>query len=455
MTKPLCIVILAAGKGSRLKSSKPKVCHKLAGLSLLARVIQTAKALNPSQCIVIAGYGYEHVQKICEKEQITIVRQKEQLGTAHAVACVLPELKQDSNILVLYGDVPLISVAILQKLLTNLDDNVGLILGQKVNPFGYGRVVRDDKHNVTQIVEQKDATDKQRKIKQIFSGIMAIPSDKFEKWYPQIKNDNAQNEYYLTDMVALAVQDKHPIKDILSEQDYEIQGVNDRLQLAQLERQYQQNMAQEFMRQGVTFCDWNRVDFRGVVTIGRDCIIDINVVLENTKVGVNTKIGANCVINNTTIADNVIIEPFTHIDGAIIESQCCIGPYARIRPNTHLKPKVKIGNFVEVKKSIVDSDSKINHLSYIGDSLIEASVNIGAGTITCNYDGVNKHQTIIKEGAFIGSGTQLIAPITIGKNATVGAGSTITKDAQANSLVLTRADQKTILEWNSNKKVKI
>ena len=443
------VVILAAGKGTRMRSAKPKVLHQIGGVSLLQHVLNTVEELNHAIPLVI--YGHEGEQVIADTiHQGEWIEQKEQRGTGHAVQQALPHIEQDDTVLILYGDVPLIQSETLNRVLNHaLNGNVGLLIYSMDDPTGYGRVVCDEKGNVQKIVEQKDATEDELSIKDINSGILSVPGDKLHQWLGELQPNNAQGEYYLTDIFHMAVRDGVSVNTESVSDEAEITGVNDKVQLAQLERDYQLRCVEELMRQGVTFFDPKRFDLRGKVKhLGEDVSIDINVVLEGViSIGNNVSIGPNCVIKNSSIADNVQILANSVLEDAELGQHCTIGPFARVRPGSILSDHVKIGNFVETKNVAISSASKVNHLSYIGDAIVGANVNIGAGTITCNYDGANKHQTIIKDGAFIGSDTQLVAPVVVGENATVAAGSTITKDAPDCQLTLSRVHQFSKTDW--------
>ena len=453
--KPLNIVILAAGKGTRMHSNKPKVLHEIGGKPILAHVIDCAKALSPEKIIVVYGYGGETVREAFAHENIDWVNQAEQLGTGHAVQQAAPYLDADANSLILLGDVPLVDVDACKKLIENANDQLAILSFNKTDPTGYGRIVRES-HHVTAIVEHKDATDVQRQITEVNTGIMAMPNIHLKSWLSRLSNDNAQGEYYLTDIVALAVKDKINVIAEITADEWSVTGINSKLDLNQIERIYQTRIAQRLLQQGVTLKDASRLDVRGVLNCGRDVEIDVNCVFEgNVTLGDNVKIAANCVIKQATIAAGTHIAAFTHIDSTEIGENARIGPYARLRPGTTLAAETHVGNFVELKNAQVDIGSKINHLSYVGDSTVGKDVNIGAGTITCNYDGANKFRTIIEDGAFIGSDSQLIAPVTIGKNATIAAGSTITKNAPADALTFCRAkEQKTIAGWKRPQKIK-
>ena len=452
----LNIIILAAGKGTRMHSNTPKVLHEIGGQSILAHVIDCAKALNPSKIIVVYGYGGEIVREAFSHENITWVNQAEQLGTGHAVQQALPFLDADAQSLVMLGDVPLVDVAACKALIEQANNKLAILSFNKADPTGYGRIVRADNQNVIAIVEHKDATVAQRDIVEVNTGIMAMPNVYLTKWLSQLTNNNAQGEYYLTDIVALAVQQGVDVVAEITDDEWSVTGINSKTDLSAIERVYQARIAQKLLLQGVTLKDPARLDVRGSLSCGKDIEIDVNCVFQgNVTLGDNVKIAANCVIKNTTIKTGVQIAPFTHIDDTEIGENSRIGPFARLRPGTKLAADTHIGNFVELKNSQVDVGSKINHLSYVGDTTVGKQVNIGAGTITCNYDGANKFRTVIEDGAFIGSDSQLVAPVTIGKNATIAAGSTITRDAPADALTFCRAkEQKTIVGWKRPIKIK-
>ena len=454
MTK-LNIVILAAGKGTRMHSNLPKVLHQVGGKAILGHVIDCAKALNPTNIIVVYGFGGEVVREAFANEEITWVKQAEQLGTGHAVQQAVPYLDNSAQTLILLGDVPLIDISACQKLIDSAQQNLAILSFNKADPTGYGRIVRHQ-NNVTAIVEHKDATDIQRAIKEVNTGIMAMPSVHLVKWLSQLNNKNAQGEYYLTDIVAFAVADGVDVLAEITLDEWSVTGINSKVDLAQIEREHQKRYAQKLLQQGVTLKDPARLDIRGHLVCGRDVQIDVNCVFEgNVNLGDNVNIGANCVIKNASIGEGTQIAAFTHIDDTMIGQNNRIGPYARLRPGTVLQNDAHVGNFVELKNTQVDVGSKINHLSYVGDATVGKQVNIGAGTITCNYDGANKFRTVIEDGAFIGSDSQLVAPVTIGKNSTIAAGSTITKDAPADALTLCRArEQKTVLGWKRPQKIK-
>lgn len=449
------VVILAAGQGTRMKSSLPKVLHPLAGKPLVQHVINASKKLNPEIINVVYGHGGEQVQQQINDPEINWVLQPEQLGTGHAVDQVTGQLKDEQLVLILYGDVPLIKVETLTELLEQAKDGFSLLTVHLDNPQGYGRIVRNKDGLVENITEEKDASDDIKKINEVNTGILAVKADLLKTWLAKLDNNNAQKEYYLTDVIAMAVKDGFKIETTQPDNEYEVMGVNNRIQLSELERYYQQEQANELMAGGITLADPTRIDIRGELSHGQDISIDINTVIEgNVSIGNNVSIGANCVIKDSKIADDVVILPMSILDNASVGKGSKVGPFARLRPGAVLSEKTHIGNFVEIKKSFVGLGSKVNHLSYIGDSMVGKGVNIGAGTITCNYDGANKHQTIIEDNVFVGSATQLVAPVKIGKNATIGAGSTITIDVNENELAITRVKQKSISDWTRPVKVK-
>ena len=441
------VVILAAGQGTRMKSSKPKVLHELAGVPLVQHVINTSIELKPSKINVVYGHGGDQVQQ-CVTGDVNWVQQVEQLGTGHAVAQAKDSFKQDEIVLVLYGDVPLIKMETLADLIKLSSDGIALLTVHLENPQGYGRIVRNSTGKVENITEEKDASDEIKKIHEVNTGIMAVKAELLKGWLGQLNNSNAQQEYYLTDVIAMAVKDNYTVHTTQPDNEQEVMGVNNRVQLADLERHYQQDQAIKLMNAGITLADPSRIDIRGNITHGQDIYIDINTVFEgDVSIGNNVTIGANCVIKDTKIADDVEILPMSILDSASVGKGARVGPYARLRPGAVLSDDTHVGNFVEIKKSFIGTGSKVNHLTYIGDSLVGKKVNVGAGTITCNYDGANKHQTIIGDNAFIGSATQLVAPVKIGKNVTIGAGSTITSDVDDDELAITRVKQKSIKGW--------
>jgi bifunctional UDP-N-acetylglucosamine pyrophosphorylase/glucosamine-1-phosphate N-acetyltransferase len=449
----LSIVILAAGQGKRMHSRLPKILHKLAGKPLLEHVLDKASQLT-AKPIVIYGHQGEEVKNAFSQFDITWVEQKEQLGTGHAVLQALPHIPENNRVLILYGDVPLISIATLKKFIdTTPVDALGIITATFPDSSGFGRIIRNSHNKIIRIVEEKDASEAERATREINSGIYLIPAHFLQKTLPQLSNNNEQKEYYLTDLISHAVKENRDTCSIQPEYFQEVAGVNDRIQLAALELFHRRCAVEKLMKQGVTFIDPNRFDLRGEFITGQDVVIDINVIIEgNVTIGNNCTIGANCILRDTIIADDVEIKANSIIEGADIAEKCVIGPFARIRPGTELSPEVHVGNFVEIKKSIVGNGTKICHLSYIGDSEIGRQVNVGAGTITCNYDGANKHKTIIGDHAFIGSNSALIAPIMIGENATIGAGSAINEDAPANQLTICRGQQRSIAHWQRPRK---
>ncbi len=445
----LSIIILAAGQGTRMRSGLPKVLHPLAGRSLLGHVIETARTFAGADIHVVVGHGAGQVRTAFPDADIHWVIQDQQLGTGHAVAQVLPGIADDRAVVVMYGDVPLIRHATLAALLADaIRGEIGLLTAELDQPAGYGRIVRDDHGQITAIIEEKDASDAQRLIREINTGFMAAPADRLRGWVAALDNNNAQGEFYLTDVIALAVRDGVKVGTVTTQDPHEILGVNDRMQLAELERCYQRQQAETCMQSGVTLIDPARFDLRGTLQAGEDVVIDVNAVLEGEVVlGDRVAIGPNVVLRDTRIGADVTVLANCVIEEATIGSGVRIGPFSRIRPETRLADHAHVGNFVEIKKSDVGQGSKINHLSYIGDTTIGSSVNIGAGTITCNYDGANKHRTVIGNDVFIGSDTQLVAPVEVKDGATIGAGSTITRDAPADELTLSRAPQETRKGW--------
>ncbi len=442
------VVILAAGMGKRMQSDLPKVLHALAGKPLLSHVIDTARQLSPSRCCVVYGHGGDKVPTQLAADDLQFVLQEPQLGTGHAVMQAVSKLNEDQPTLVLYGDVPLTTVATLRTLTAKAgNDKLAILTIAMDDPTGYGRIVRDQ-NKIVRIVEQKDATDLERQIREVNTGIVVAPTRQLKDWLSRLSNHNAQGEYYLTDIISLAVSDNVIIESAQPSHAWETLGVNSKVQLAELERIHQLNLAHQLLEQGVTLADPARIDIRGELHCARDVSIDIGCVFEGqVYIGQGVSIGAYCVIKNSRIADNVNIKPFTHIDDASVGNDSQIGPYARLRPGTALGPDVHVGNFVEIKNSEFGAHSKANHLAYVGDTTVGSRVNIGAGTITCNYDGANKHRTVIEDDAFIGSDTQLVAPVTVGRGATIGAGTTLTKDAPPDSLTVSRARQTTIAGW--------
>ncbi len=448
-------IILAAGQGTRMKSARPKILHKIADRPLLQHVYDMSKQLLDNSISIIYGHGAEQVLDELKQLDVNWVEQKQQKGTGHAVQQAVDFISDEDTVLILYGDVPLLKLTTVEKLINLVDDKtLALLTVILEDPMGYGRIIRDANHQVKKIVEEKDATAEQKLVTEGNTGILAVKGKPLKKWLNNLQNSNAQGEYYLTDIIEMAVEDNFRIATESTEDVDEVLGVNNKQQLSHLERVYQMEKANQLMLDGVTLKDPMRFDLRGeILSIGKDVEMDVNIILEgNINIGENVNIGANCIIKNATIGDNVEILPNSIIENAIIGASSRIGPFARIRPDTELAENVHIGNFVEIKKTTVASGSKINHLSYVGDASVGSQVNIGAGTITCNYDGVNKFQTIIEDGAFIGSDSQLVAPVTVRKNATIAAGSTITKEAPEDRLTLARSRQVTISSWQRPKK---
>lgn len=452
--KSLNIVILAAGKGTRMYSDKPKVLHALAGRPLVEHVLAVSNTLSPGITCVVYGHGGEQVPQAMAEFGARFVMQEPQLGTGHAVQQALPLLDDDSTTLVLYGDVPLIQASTLHQMLLH-PSALNLLTQHLEHSTGYGRIVRDDNGQVTAIVEEKDASVAQRTIKEVNTGILAAPTRMLRHWLSALKNNNAQGEYYLTDIVAMAVAQGVPVQTAHPAHEWEVLGINSKSQLAELERLWQGVQAHQLLTQGVTLADAARVDIRGKLTCGRDVEIDVGCVFEgNVHLDHRVRVGAYSIIRDSNINSGTHIAPFSLIDHAEVGNDCVIGPYARLRPGTKLHNEVHVGNFVEIKNSEIAAQSKANHLSYIGDSTVGSRVNIGAGTITCNYDGANKHRTVIGDDAFIGSDTQLVAPVTVGKGATIGAGSTITRDTPEGELTLSRSKQVSITGWQRPQKKK-
>jgi len=452
---PLSVIILAAGQGSRMKSNRPKVLHQVAGKSMLQHVVDTSKQLNPDQVIVVIGHHSELVLEQMQNQNLNFVEQTEQLGTGHAVQQCLSKIKDKNDVLVLYGDVPLISLATLKSLLKEGENQtVNILSFIAKDSTGYGRIVRDQNGSVCAIVEEKDANETEKQIKESNSGILLISGQHLNLLLDQLNNDNAQQEYYLTDVVKHAVEKSLPVNASICNCEEEVLGVNNQAQLANIEKIYRRIRAGKLMTMGAKLFDPERIDIRGTIEVGMDVEIDINCIFEGSiKLGNNVKIGANCVIKNCTISDNTTILPMCSLEDASIGEQVSIGPFSRIRPGTVCLQHSKVGNFVEVKKSTIGKNSKVSHLSYIGDTEMGKDVNIGAGTITCNYDGVNKFQTIIGDDVFVGSDSQLIAPVTIARGSTIGAGSSITKDTPADKLTLARAKQISLDGWQRPKRL--
>lgn len=449
------IVILAAGMGKRMHSNLPKVLHLLAGKPLLGHVIDTANMLSPLKIHVVYGHGGDMVRNAFSSSDLAFALQEPQLGTGHAVMQALPELDDARPTLILYGDVPLITSATLQRLVLQAgNDKLAILTANVPDPAGLGRIIREN-GEIKSIVEHKDASEAELAISEINTGIMVVPTQKLKRWLSSLSNDNAQKEYYLTDIVASAVLDKVPVVSAQPDYIWEILGINNKKQLAELERIYQSNIADALMMQGVRLADPARLDVRGSLKCGRDVFIDVNCVFEGDVVlGDNASIGPNCYIRESAIGSGVEIRPFCHLDGAVVGADSIVGPYARLRPGADLGKEVHIGNFVEIKNSKVADQSKANHLAYVGDSTVGSRVNIGAGTITCNYDGANKHQTVIEDDAFIGTNCELVAPVKVGAGATIGAGTTLTKDAPPHSLAISRSRQTFISDWKRPVKTK-
>ncbi len=453
----LHIVILAAGQGQRMHSTLPKVMHKIAGQSMLEHVVETAQALHPEAIHVIIGHAADQVKAGCAHLNVHWITQTQQLGTGHAVLQALPHIPGDAQVLVLYGDVPLLCSATLASLTALCQPEqaqaLALLVASVPDPQGLGRIIRDTQHTITAIIEEKDATEHQRAIQEVYSGICCTSAANLNHWLPKITPQNAQGEYYFTDIIALATTEQKPILslDVIHYQD--ILGVNNRLQLQHVERIWQQRVAHRLLMSGVGIADASRIDIRGNLHCEQDVFIDVNTVFHGeVRIGAGSTIEPNCVLSNVVIGAGCRILSMSVLEDCVIGDDCQIGPFARIRPGTQLAAHCKIGNFVEAKKAIFGEHSKASHLSYLGDVTLGSQVNIGAGTITCNYDGANKHQTIIEDGVHIGSDTQLIAPVTIGKNATIGAGSTIRTNVPPNELTLTVSQQKTIHGWKRKTK---
>ena len=454
MTK-LSVVILAAGKGTRMYSDLPKVLHKIAGKPMVKHVIDTAKQLNAAQIHLIYGHGADLLKQRLADEPVNWVFQAEQLGTGHAMQQAAPFFADDENILMLYGDAPLITTETLQKLIAAKPENgIALLTVNLENPTGYGRIIRQD-GNVTAIVEQKDANAEQLKITEVNTGVMVSDGASFKKWLERLDNNNAQGEYYMTDVIGLANQDGFKVVAVQATDMMEVEGANNRLQMAALERYFQRKQAQKLLLAGVSLTDPERFDLRGELEHGKDVEIDINVIIEgNVRLGNRVKIGAGCVLKNVEIADDVEIKPYSVLENAVVGEKAAIGPFSRLRPGAELAAETHVGNFVEIKQAKVGKGSKVNHLTYIGDAEIGRDCNIGAGVITCNYDGANKFKTVIGDNVFVGSDSQLIAPVTIADNVTVAAGATVTDNVEAGALVISRVRQRHIPNWKRPTKKK-
>lgn len=443
------IVILAAGKGTRMKSRLPKVLHTVGGKPLLEHVIQTAQGLGPKALHVVVGHGSEQVQEALAQYDINWVEQVQQLGTCHAVMQALPAIADDSVVLVLYGDVPLTPLATLHQLVGQAQHGPALLTATLRNPQGYGRIIRDTNGSLMGVVEDKDASDSERLLQEINTGLLAAPAMDFKTYLPRVENNNKQGEYYLPDILCLAVSEGKTVATCTAESELEILGVNDLVQLNQVEREYQRRQAEALMRQGVSIADAARLDIRGSLTCGEEVFIDINVVIEGeVHLGNGVSVGANCILSDVRVADGSVIHPMSHLQETTIGRACNVGPYARLRPGTVLADGARIGNFVETKKAHIGAGSKVNHLSYIGDCDMGTGVNIGAGTITCNYDGINKHKTEIGNGVFVGSNSTLVAPLRIEEQGFIAAGSTVTNTVGKDELAVSRARQRNIKGWN-------
>jgi len=450
-TRPLQVVILAAGQGTRMRSGLPKVLHPIAGKAMARHVIAAAASLNAQKTVVVVGHGASVVESALADTGVHFALQSSQLGTGHAVQMALPALQplpKDGQVLILYGDVPLTQTVTLKALLQAAGDGVGLVTQHLDNPTGYGRIVRDGAGNVVCNVEEKDATEAQRKISEVNTGILCLPARHLADWLGALSNNNAQAEYYLTDLLGMAVQAGVPVHTVSPGHDWEVAGVNSKAQLAGLERAWQQHQAEQLMVDGVRLADPARIDIRGILTCGRDVSIDVGCVFEGqVTLGEGVHIGPYCVLRDVSVKAGARIDAYSHLDQAVVGPDAVVGPYARLRPGSTLGAGAHVGNFVELKNTQLGAESKANHLAYIGDATVGERVNIGAGTITCNYDGANKHRTTIEDDAFIGSDTQLVAPVTVGRGATLGAGTTLTKDAPPEALTVSRAKQLSLTGW--------
>jgi bifunctional UDP-N-acetylglucosamine pyrophosphorylase/glucosamine-1-phosphate N-acetyltransferase len=449
----LAVVVLAAGQGKRMHSSLPKVLHALAGRPLLAHVLDAARALDPAQIVVVHGHGGEEVRALLKGAALTWVEQAEQLGTGHALAQAMPRIEPDAQVVVLNGDVPLIRPETLKRLVHAAEKGLAICTSDLTDATGYGRVVRDARKRVRRIVEHKDASAKQLRIREWYAGFLAAPAARLSSWLAKVKPANSQEEYYLTDVVGLAVKDRIDVATVKAEDPWEVAGVNSRHELALLERAYQNAQAKRLLEAGVALADLWRVDVRGELACGRDVAIDVNCVFEGrVQLGDRVRVGPNCVLRNVTVDADSEIHAFSLLEDAAVGKRCRVGPYARLRPGAQLAEEVHIGNFVEVKASRIGAGSKANHLAYIGDAEVGARVNVGAGTITCNYDGAAKHRTVIEDDCFIGSDATLVAPLTIAKGSYIGAGSTISKSTPAGQLTVARAKQVSLPNWKPRKK---
>lgn len=449
--RPLQVVILAAGQGTRMRSGLPKVLHPIAGQAMVRHVIAAAAAMNAQKTVVVVGHGASVVEGALSDLDVQFAEQSPQLGTGHAVQMALPQLQpmpKDGQVLILYGDVPLIQSTTLNALLQAAGDGVGLVTQHLDNPTGYGRIVRDATGKVICNVEEKDATDAQRKITEVNTGILCLPASHLSSWLAALSNNNAQGEYYLTDLLGMAVQAGVPVHTVTPQHNWEVAGVNSKAQLAALERVWQQHLAEQLMIDGVRLADPKRIDVRGTLNCGRDVSIDVGCIFEGqVTLEDGVQIGPYCVLRDVTVKAAARIDAFSHLDQAQVGADAVVGPYARLRPGSTLGAGAHVGNFVELKNTQLGNGSKANHLAYVGDATVGERVNIGAGTITCNYDGANKHRTVIEDDAFIGSDTQLVAPVTVGRGATLGAGTTLTKDAPPDALTVSRAKQLSLTGW--------
>ncbi len=442
----LTVVILAAGQGKRMRSSRPKVLHPVAGRPMLAHVLDLARRLEPVRICVVVGHGGDAVREALAADDVTWVEQREQLGTGHAVLQALPQVREDDGrVLVLYGDVPLLPAAPVRELVAAGN---ALLTARLPDPAGYGRICRDNAGAFTGVVEERDATDAQRAIDEINTGVLAIDGALLRHYLPAVGNDNAQGEYYLPDLLPLAMADGHPVHTVCTDDPGAVLGINDRLQLASAEREFQRRSAEALLRDGVTLADPARLDVRGNLRCGEDVFIDVGVVIEGAVIlGDGARVGAHCVLRDATVGEGSEVHPFSHLDGASVGAGCSVGPYARLRPGTVLANRARVGNFVETKKAVIGTGSKVNHLSYVGDATLGAGVNVGAGTITCNYDGVAKHHTALGDGVFIGSNSTLVAPLEVDHGGFVAAGSTVTRDVGRDQLAVGRGRQRNIDGW--------
>ena len=455
MSKALHIVILAAGEGTRMKSSLPKVLQPLGGRPMLSHLLDTARELDPEQIHVVIGSGAEQVEQACSDYDVNWVLQNERRGTGHAVIQVMPDIPDDAEVLVLLGDHPLIPAALLSAMIVNRTSPLALLTMDLDNPHGYGRILRDPGGNIIGVVEDHDAMPEQRNIREVNTGIILVDAAKLRLWLGRLDCDNSKQEYYLPGIFPMARAESGEIQGVIAPDERDLQGANDRRQMAELEKRFRQRMARKLMEAGVQIIDPDRVDIRGRVDAGPDVCLDINVVLEgDNRLGDGVSIGPGCVLKDCQLAAGTLVHAHSVLEGVTSTGACNIGPFARLRPGTVLAAGCRVGNFVEAKNVQLGEGSKASHLSYLGDSVIGSNVNVGAGTITCNYDGANKHQTVIEDDVFIGSDTQLVAPVTVGRGATIGAGSTVTKNAPADSLTVSRSRQTTIAGWKRPRKDK-